>query len=81
VERVNRALTMYFGPHTVLLAMDLHFRDNLSATEIEQTVDRLESAIRDHHQDIKHVFIESDSLLSAAKSRTRGTISVNVANP
>ncbi|MGB7951202.1 MAG: cation diffusion facilitator family transporter, partial [Candidatus Binatia bacterium] len=44
VERVNRALTMYFGPHTVLLAMDLRFRDNLSGTEVEETVDRLENA-------------------------------------
>ena len=62
VERVNRALTMYFGPHTVLLAMDLQFRKDLSATELEQTVDRLEEKIRKRHQDVKHIFIESDSL-------------------
>ena len=64
VEHVNRVLTMYFGPHTVLLAMDLKFRDKLSAKEVEQTVDRLEDAIRKLHGDIKHIFIESDSLPS-----------------
>jgi divalent metal cation (Fe/Co/Zn/Cd) transporter len=69
VERVNRALTMYFGPHTVLLAMDLKFRKDLSGTELEQTVDRLEETIRKRHQDIKHIFIESDSLPSSQRQK------------
>jgi divalent metal cation (Fe/Co/Zn/Cd) transporter len=56
---------MYFGPHTVLLAMDLQFRKNLSAVELERTVDRLEETIRKRHPDIKHIFIESDSLPSS----------------
>jgi cation diffusion facilitator family transporter len=64
VERVNRALTMYFGPHTVLLAMDLQFRKDLSAAKLEQTVDRLEETIRRRYPDVKHIFIESDSLPS-----------------
>jgi hypothetical protein len=29
VEKVNRILTMYFGPNTILLAMDLRFRQDL----------------------------------------------------
>ena len=64
VERVNRALTMYFGPHTVLLAMDLQFRKDLSGAELEQTVDGLEEAIRKRFPDVQHIFIESDSLPS-----------------
>jgi len=60
---------MYFGPHTVLLAMDLKFRDKLSATELEHTVDRLEDAIRKLHGDIKHIFIESDSLPSSSPQK------------
>jgi cation diffusion facilitator family transporter len=67
VESVNRALTMYFGPHTVLLAMDLQFRKDLSATKLEQTVDRLEEAIRKRYPDVKHIFIESESLPSAGR--------------
>jgi divalent metal cation (Fe/Co/Zn/Cd) transporter len=35
VEKVKSALTIHFGPHTILLAMDLQFRKNLSAAEVE----------------------------------------------
>ncbi|HXV82252.1 MAG TPA: cation diffusion facilitator family transporter [Candidatus Binatia bacterium] len=69
VERIHRALTMHFGPHTVLLAMDLQFRRDLSGTELEQTVDRLENAIRKHHEEIKHIFIESESLRSTNRQK------------
>jgi cation diffusion facilitator family transporter len=62
VEAVKNALTMHFGPQTILLAMDLQFRKDLSAAEVEESVDRLEEIIREHHRDIKHIFIESESL-------------------
>ena len=62
VEEVKNALTMYFGPHTILLAMDLQFRKDLSAAQVEESIDRLEEKIRQHHPDIRHIFIESDSL-------------------
>jgi cation diffusion facilitator family transporter len=63
VEGVKNALTMYFGPHTILLAMDLRFRSDLSAAEVEESIDRLEENIRKHYQDVKHIFIESESLV------------------
>src|SRR5262245_35440245 len=62
VEKVKNALSMHFGPHTILLAMDLQFRENLSANEVENSVDVLEEKIRRHYRDIKHIFIESDSI-------------------
>jgi cation diffusion facilitator family transporter len=62
VEKVKSALTMHFGPHTILLAMDLQFRKNLSAAEVESSIDVLEDIIRKHHRDVKHIFIESDSI-------------------
>jgi len=62
VEQMKNALTMYFGPHTILLAMDLQFRKDLSAAEVEESVDRLEETLRQHYPDIKHIFIESESL-------------------
>jgi cation diffusion facilitator family transporter len=64
VEGVKNALTMYFGPHTILLAMDLQFRRDLSAVDVERTVDELEDTIRKRYRDIKHIFIESESLTS-----------------
>ena len=53
---------MHFGPHTILLAMDLQFRKNLSAAEVENSIDVLEDKIRKQHADVKHIFIESESI-------------------
>lgn len=69
VESVKNALTMHFGPHTILLAMDLRFRADLLAAEVEESIDRLEDTIRQHHQDVRHIFIESESLTSDHKRK------------
>jgi divalent metal cation (Fe/Co/Zn/Cd) transporter len=61
VQEVRRMLTMYFGPHTILLTMELQFADGLSTRDIETTVDRLEREIRSARSDIKHIFIEVES--------------------
>src|ERR671925_845836 len=60
VEGVKRALTMHFGPDNILLAMDLRFRNDLSAADLEASVHRLENAIRKEYQSIRHIFVESD---------------------
>jgi len=70
VESVRNALTMHFGPHTVLLAMDLGFRKDLSAAEVEESIDRLEEAIRRAHPEVKHIFIESESLTPTHQRKT-----------
>jgi cation diffusion facilitator family transporter len=72
VEAVNRSLTMHFGPDTVLLAMDLRFRPDLSAVEVEKCVDRIEANILKHHHNIKHIFIEADSLTPEPKEHSVG---------
>jgi len=64
VEQMTRALTMYFGPHDILLALDLQFRKELSAADVEATVDRLEASIRAAYPDITHIFIEAESLVA-----------------
>ena len=62
VDRVKNPLTMYFGPHTVLLTMNIQFREGLSAADVESAVDRLEQTLRTKYPDIKHIFIEARSL-------------------
>ena len=61
VERVRRHLTMYFGPDTVLLNMDIQFRPDLKSGEVEDAVERIERAIRSRHPVIKTIFIEAES--------------------
>ena len=53
---------MYFGPHNVLLTMNVQFRAGLSFAGIEQTVDRVEAAIRHKHPDIRQIYLEAESL-------------------
>ena len=67
IERVDRPMTMYFGPDTVLLNMNVQFHGQLKADEIVHAVDRVEKAIRDRYPEIKYIFLEADSLTSAAK--------------
>jgi cation diffusion facilitator family transporter len=67
VVRVRRPLTMYFGPREVLLNLDVEFRPDLSAQEVTEAVDRLESKIRSEEPVIKRIFIESESLKPAAR--------------
>jgi cation diffusion facilitator family transporter len=67
VERVKNPLTMHFGPHNVLLTMDIQFRPGLSAREVEAAIDRLEKAIQSQYPDIRHIFIEAESIAAAMR--------------
>jgi cation diffusion facilitator family transporter len=61
VERVGQPFTMYFGPGTVLLALDVQFRVGLPSQELAQAVDRLEKSVRARFPEIKRIFIEAES--------------------
>jgi len=71
VESVRRPLTMYFGPHTVLLTMEIQFRPELSAHEIEDAIDRIEKTIRTQYSDIKHILIEAESITGRGQAVAR----------
>ncbi len=64
VKKVVNPLTMHFGPHTILLTVDIEFDEKLSAAEVEQTIDRLEKSIRGKYPDIKHIYIEAGAVSS-----------------
>lgn len=67
VNGVRRLATMYFGPQTVLVAMDVEFRPDLSTASIAAAVERMEARIRADRPEIKHIYIEAGSLRGAAK--------------
>ncbi|GGF01018.1 cation diffusion facilitator family transporter [Hymenobacter cavernae] len=62
VENVRPPLTSYLGPHDVVLALDVQFSRNLTAVQVEQTIDGLQDAIRAKHPEFKRIFIEAKSL-------------------
>jgi divalent metal cation (Fe/Co/Zn/Cd) transporter len=62
VTQLERAQTMHFGPRDVLLAADVRFRAGISAADITSAVDRLDRAIRTGVPEIRHIFIEAQSL-------------------
>ncbi|HEY9615193.1 MAG TPA: cation diffusion facilitator family transporter [Microcoleaceae cyanobacterium] len=62
VNQVLRLLTLYLGPHEVLLNVEIQFHLNLSAEDVTQAIDRIESAIRTDYPDIRNIFVEAKSL-------------------
>ena len=62
VQKVRKSLTMHFGPHEVLLALDVEFKPELSSKQIGDAVNRMEANIRARHPEIQHIFIEAKAL-------------------
>jgi cation diffusion facilitator family transporter len=62
VDKAGYPFTMYFGPHTVLLTMNVQFKRDLPGFAIEASVDRIEAAIRGSFPDINRIYLEVDSI-------------------
>lgn len=79
VEAVAYPFTMYFGPATVLLTMNVQFRPDLAASAIEAAIHRIEHLIRTAHPEIKYIYLEiatvrpSANLTAAAFSNPTAT--------
>jgi cation diffusion facilitator family transporter len=72
VVRVGGPLTMYFGPESIMLALDVEFENKFSSAEVTATVDRLEKSIRTAYPRIKRIFIEAEAL---SKGQPEGSVS------
>lgn len=62
VSDFEAPITLHFGPEDIMLALNIEFRDELSANEIEAAVRRIEKAIRGTHTEVKRIFIEAASV-------------------
>lgn len=54
-------LTMHFGPNEILLNLEVQFKGDLPVGEIAPIIDRLERTIREHHPEIRRIFIEAET--------------------
>ncbi len=64
VEEVAYPFTMYFGPHAILLTMNVQFRAGLPAESIARAIHRIESTIRATFPDIHYIYLEVGFLRS-----------------
>ena len=62
VTLVRPPLTMYLAPDDVVLALDVDFADELTATQVETAVVAVQRTIRAAHPEFKRIFIEAKSL-------------------
>ncbi|MDX5346594.1 MAG: cation diffusion facilitator family transporter, partial [Hymenobacteraceae bacterium] len=60
-------LTMHLGPYEILLAIDVEFKDSLTADEVEVSVARLEKAIFNTHPEVKRIFIEAKAITAKVR--------------
>lgn len=67
VGKYQDPLTMHFGPHEVLVAINVEFERNLNSKEIELVIDHLENEIFTKHPEVKRIFIEAESITKRKK--------------
>jgi cation diffusion facilitator family transporter len=65
VEQMRRPMTMHFGPHEILLSLDVQFKSRLRTSEIVKAIDEIETKIHNQYPDIRQIFIEVDGLKRA----------------
>jgi cation diffusion facilitator family transporter len=61
IEHVNEVLTVHMGPEFILVNISVEFRDEATATEIEDTVSQLDAEIKNEYENVKRIFIEGEA--------------------
>ncbi|MCI1188693.1 cation diffusion facilitator family transporter [Hymenobacter sp. DH14] len=67
VSQLRAPLTMYLGPADGILALDIAFHDHLTAVEVEEAVQRLQTAVKARYPEFRQIFIEASSLVGHAE--------------
>ena len=73
VKEVMNVLTMHLGPEEILVNLDINFANGLSTDQVEQSIDKVEQAIREELPAVKKIFVEAESLKQNPKIKKRGT--------
>lgn len=67
----GRVLTLYFGPHALLVAMDVDFDDSLGDGQEVEAVDAIEAAVHERFPQTARMFVEPTSAAQAGATRKR----------
>jgi cation diffusion facilitator family transporter len=65
IDKVARVLSMQMGPDEVLLTAAVQFRRGMRIDEVEQAIERLETAVRAHNPAVRKLYFESAALRSS----------------
>ena len=65
---------MHMGPEDVLLNISLDFHDNISAGDVERTITRLESSIKEKYPEIARIFIEAQNRIAHLRNIAHGHV-------
>jgi len=66
VERAGDILTMYMGPHDLLVNMGVSFVPGTTAEEMHEAIRRIEANLRSLYPETNRVYIEAESLPAMA---------------
>lgn len=62
-ENVNNVVNLdgvYMGPNSIIIGLDLNFKDGLRTEEIEMTIDSIEKRIKNEIPHVKSIYIEAE---------------------
>ncbi len=61
VIKLRKLKTMHLTPNEILINADVEFKDELTTTDIEQAIDKIESKIKEEVPQAKQIYIEAES--------------------
>ena len=70
VERAGMILTMYIGPHDLLVNMGVCFAAGTTAEQMHEAIRRIETDLKSAYPQINRVYIEAESLPAGATAPT-----------
>jgi cation diffusion facilitator family transporter len=62
IEAFGNIKTMHLGPNDIMLGANVNFKDDLTVKQIEPLIKEIKEKIVAQNPDIKHIFIETDSI-------------------
>lgn len=71
VERAGMILTMYMGPHDLLVNMGVCFVKGTTAEQMHEAIRRIETDLKSAYPQINRVYIEAESLPAGTQATTQ----------
>ena len=63
VDKLNEIRTLHRGPNDILLAISIDFKNDITVGKVENTIYKLELAIKEMHPQVKRLYIEVQNKL------------------